>query len=40
MNVVDYVQVNTSASYSALFPYPGIPSPLILHGSARMRAGQ
>jgi TadE-like protein len=40
MNVVDYVQVNTSASYSALFPYPGIPSPLTLHGSARMRAGQ
>ena len=40
MNVVDYVQVNTSASYSALFPYPGIPSPLTLRGSARMRAGQ
>jgi Flp pilus assembly protein TadG len=40
MNVVDYVQVNTSTSYSALFPYPGIPSPLTLRGSARMRAGQ
>jgi hypothetical protein len=39
-NVVDYVQVNTSASYSALFPYPGIPSTLTLRGSARMRAGQ
>lgn len=38
-NVVDYVQVNTSMSYSVLFPYPGIPSPLILHGSSRMRAG-
>ena len=37
---VDYVQVNTSVSYSAIFPYPGIPSPLTLTGSARMRAGQ
>lgn len=39
MNVVDYVQVNTSVSYSAMLPYPGIPSPLVLSGSARMRAG-
>jgi Flp pilus assembly protein TadG len=39
-NVVNYVQVNTSVSYSALFPYPGIPTPLTLHGSSRMRAGQ
>ena len=38
-NVVDYVQVNTSVSYSAIFPYPGIPSPLTLRGSSRMRAG-
>lgn len=38
-NVVDYVVVTTSAAYSALFPYPGIPSPLTLNGSARMRAG-
>jgi Flp pilus assembly protein TadG len=37
---VDYVQVNTSVSYSAMFPYPGIPSPLTLSGKARMRAGQ
>jgi Flp pilus assembly protein TadG len=37
---VNYVQVNTSISYSAMFPYPGIPSPLTLSGSARMRAGQ
>jgi Flp pilus assembly protein TadG len=37
---VDYVQVKTSVSYSAMFPYPGIPSPLTLSGSARMRAGQ
>jgi Flp pilus assembly protein TadG len=40
MNVVQYVQVNTSVSYSAMFPYPGIPSPMTLSGSARMRAGQ
>lgn len=40
MNVVQYVQVNTSVSYSAMFPYPGIPSPLTLSGEARMRAGQ
>jgi Flp pilus assembly protein TadG len=39
-NVVNYVQVNTSVSYSAMLPYPGIPSPLTLRGSARMRAGQ
>lgn len=39
-NMVDYVQVNTSASYNALFPYPRIPSTLTLRGSARMRAGQ
>ncbi len=38
-NVVDYVQVTTSAAYSAWFPYPGIPSSLTLNGSARMRAG-
>jgi Flp pilus assembly protein TadG len=38
-NIVDYVQVNTSVSYSAIFPYPGIPSPLTLSGSSRMRAG-
>lgn len=39
LNVVDYVQVNTSVNYSALFSYPGIPSSIPLHGSARMRAG-
>lgn len=40
MNVVDYVQVNTSTSYSAMLPYPGIPSSITLRGRARMRAGQ
>jgi Flp pilus assembly protein TadG len=39
-NAVAYVQVNTTATYSAMLPYPGIPSPLTLRGSARMRAGQ
>jgi Flp pilus assembly protein TadG len=39
-NVVNYVQVNTTASYRAMLPYPGIPSPITLKGSARIRAGQ
>jgi len=38
-NVVSYVQVNTSATYNSMLPYPGVPSPLTLRGSARMRAG-
>jgi Flp pilus assembly protein TadG len=38
MTVVEYVQINTSVSYSSMFPYPGIPTPITLHGSARMRA--
>ena len=37
-NVVYFVQVNTSKSYSAMFPYPGIPSPIVLRGQATMRA--
>jgi Flp pilus assembly protein TadG len=40
MITVGYVQVTTTVSYSAIFPYPGIPSPITLNGSARMRAGQ
>jgi Flp pilus assembly protein TadG len=39
-NAVYYIQVNTSVSYSALFPYPGIPTPIVLRGQATMRAGQ
>jgi hypothetical protein len=38
MNVVDYVQVSTSATYTPILPYPGIPSTFTLSGSARMRA--
>lgn len=38
-NIVSYVQVDTSMTYSAMLPYPGIPSPLTLRGTARMRAG-
>ena len=39
-NAINYVSVTTSISYSAILPYPGIPSPLTLSGSARMRAGK
>jgi Flp pilus assembly protein TadG len=38
-NIVNYVQVDTSVTYNAILPYPGIPSPLTLRGSSRMRAG-
>ena len=37
-NLVNYVEVDTSYSYTAILPYPGIVSPLTLHGSARMRS--
>lgn len=37
-NVVNYVLVTTSATYNTMFPWPGIPSQLILTGSARLRA--
>jgi Flp pilus assembly protein TadG len=37
--VVEYVQVTTTATYNVLFLYPGIPTSITLHGSARMRAG-
>lgn len=40
INVVHYVQVNTSATYKPLFPWPGIPASLTLQGMARLRAGQ
>jgi len=39
LNAVDYVQVNTSATYKPLFPWPGIPSSFPLQGLARLRAG-
>jgi Flp pilus assembly protein TadG len=40
VNVVNYVQVTTSATYKPMFPWPGIPSSLALQGSAKLRAGQ
>jgi Flp pilus assembly protein TadG len=39
-NTVYYIQVNTSVTYNAMFPYPGIPTPIVLRGQATMRAGQ
>jgi Flp pilus assembly protein TadG len=39
-NVVNYVQVNTSATYKPMFPWPGIPGTMTLRGMARLRAGQ
>jgi Flp pilus assembly protein TadG len=38
-NVVNYVEISTSATYSSLINYPGIPSSLALSGKARMRTG-
>jgi len=38
--LVNYVQVTTSYNYKALFPWPGVPSPLSLRGSAWLRVGQ
>ena len=39
VNVVNYVQVTTSATYKPMFPWPGIPSSFSLQGTARLRAG-
>jgi Flp pilus assembly protein TadG len=38
-NVVNFVDVSTSATYSSLLNYPGIPSSIALSGKARMRTG-
>jgi Flp pilus assembly protein TadG len=40
INVVNYVQVTTSATYRTLLPWPGIPSSFALQGKARLRASQ
>lgn len=37
MNVVDYVDVTTTAIYSSILPYPGIPSSITLTGRSRLR---
>lgn len=40
LNVVNYVEVDTTATYTPLLKYPGIPSTLALKGKARMRSSQ
>jgi Flp pilus assembly protein TadG len=40
VNVVNYVQVTTSATYKTLIPWPGIPATIPLSGQATMRIGQ
>jgi Flp pilus assembly protein TadG len=37
---VNYVIVNTSATYTSSFPWPGVPSSLTLTGKAQLIAGQ
>jgi Flp pilus assembly protein TadG len=39
-NIVDYVQVSTSASVTTMFQYPGIPTSFALKGFAKMRVTQ
>lgn len=38
--VINYVQVNTTATVSTMFHYPGIPTSFTLHGFAQMRVVQ
>jgi Flp pilus assembly protein TadG len=35
-----YVQVNTTGTFTSLFRYPGIPSPITVNGMAQMRVAQ
>ena len=37
VNVVNFVQVTTTATYNTLFHYPGIPSSFALTGKSKMR---
>ena len=39
-NMVNLVQVCTKVTYTPLFSWPGIPSPITLNGSATLRTGQ
>jgi hypothetical protein len=39
-NSVYYVEVDTTAVYTPLFPYPGLASTFTLRGKARMRASR
>lgn len=38
-NYVNYAHITTSATYTPIFPYPGIPSPIPLKGNAYLRTG-
>ena len=39
-NLVNFVQVTTTANYKPMFPWPGIPTgTLTLQGFSRLRAG-
>jgi Flp pilus assembly protein TadG len=40
VNVVNYVQVTTSATYTPMFAWPGIPASIAMQGSAKLRAGR
>jgi Flp pilus assembly protein TadG len=37
-NVVNYVEVDATATYVPILRYPGFPSPWVLKGTARMRS--
>jgi Flp pilus assembly protein TadG len=39
-NIVNYVQVTTTAKFNPLLPYPGLPSPFTINSVARLRASQ
>ncbi len=39
-HLVNYVTVNTSATYSTLFPWPKVPASIALSSSAQLIAGQ
>ncbi len=39
INLVNYVDVSTSANFTPLLMYPGVPSMMILTGHSRMRVG-
>jgi Flp pilus assembly protein TadG len=38
--LIEYVQVNTTATVTTLFHYPGVPSSFVLNGKAVMRVEQ
>lgn len=39
-NIVNYVEVDISTSYTPLLPYPGFPTSIPVNASARMRVAQ